>query len=236
MEPSAPVPGRRAVRRPFAQCGAQKWWLSRDRRSRDVRLRGSRSIERERCPESVQSAGHLALLRTDCGRLAGTSTYAIPPNPSHGVKTKFSAVRGTNVTCGTHGGNLGCEALLSTTICVKDVGANACKRARAHMTLIVPGTWQQEPVPACRRPHRRLPHRVGMKPDRAGCQSRSLLSDVVADERPRRQGCSEGAVPDGDRGLCGELVGCVGQVWRHDVRSAEAVQREGRDLAAMGAV
>lgn len=65
---------------------------------------------------------------------AGTSTYAIPPNPSNGVKQKFSAVRGTNVTCGTQGGNLGCEALLSTTICVKDFGATACKRARAHIT------------------------------------------------------------------------------------------------------
>ena len=66
--------------------------------------------------------------------LTGTSTYAIPPNPSNGVKQKFSAVRGTNVTCGTHGGNLGCEALLSTQICVKDFGATACKRARAHIT------------------------------------------------------------------------------------------------------
>lgn len=66
--------------------------------------------------------------------LAGTSTYAIPPNPSNGVKQKFSAVRGTNVTCGTQGGNLGCEALLSTTICIKNFGATACARARAHVT------------------------------------------------------------------------------------------------------
>lgn len=66
--------------------------------------------------------------------LAGTSTYAIPPNASNGVKQKWSAVRGTNVTCGTHGGNLGCEALLSKKICAKDFGATACKRARAHIT------------------------------------------------------------------------------------------------------
>jgi hypothetical protein len=69
--------------------------------------------------------------------VAGTPTYAIPPNPSNGVITRFSAVRGTNVTCGTHGGNLGCEALLSTTICAKDFGATACKRARAHITKLL---------------------------------------------------------------------------------------------------
>ena len=45
-------------------------------------------------------------------------------------------------------------------------------------------------------------------------------SDGVADERPRRQGRGEGAVPHRHRGLCGEVVRCVGQVRRY-VRSTE---------------
>ncbi len=85
-------------------------------------------------PYTGEITTYVAKVSAGGNSLAGTSTYAIPPNPSNGVKQKFSAVRGTNVTCGTHGGNLGCEALLSTPICVKDFGAAACKRARAHIT------------------------------------------------------------------------------------------------------
>jgi hypothetical protein len=85
-------------------------------------------------PYSGEITTYVARVSASGNSMAGTSTYAIPPNPSNGVKQKFSAVRGTNLTCGTHGGNLGCEALLSTTICVKDFGATACKRARAHIT------------------------------------------------------------------------------------------------------
>jgi hypothetical protein len=85
-------------------------------------------------PYAGEITTYVARVSAGGNSLAGTSTYAIPPNPSNGVEQKFSAVRGTNVTCGTHGGNLGCEALLSTTICTKDFGATACKRARAHIT------------------------------------------------------------------------------------------------------
>jgi hypothetical protein len=85
-------------------------------------------------PYAGEITTYVAKVSAGGNSLTGTSTYAIPPNPSNGVKTKFSAVRGTNVTCGTHGGNLGCEALLSTPVCVKDFGATACKRARAHIT------------------------------------------------------------------------------------------------------
>ena len=85
-------------------------------------------------PYAGEVTTYVATILASGNGLAGTSTYAIPPNPSNGVKQKFSAVRGTNVTCGTQGGNLGCEALLSTKICVKDFGATACKRARAHIT------------------------------------------------------------------------------------------------------
>ena len=63
---------------------------------------------------------------------------------------------------------------------------------------------------------------------------RSRLDDV-ANERPWRQGRREGTVPHRDRGLFGELVGCVGQV-RRDVRSTEPAEREGRDLLAVGGV
>lgn len=85
-------------------------------------------------PYTGEITTYVAKISASGNSLAGTSTYAIPPNPSNGVKQKWSAVRGTNVTCGTQGGNLGCEALLSTTICTKDFGASACKRARAHIT------------------------------------------------------------------------------------------------------
>jgi hypothetical protein len=85
-------------------------------------------------PYAGEVTTYVATISAGGNGFAGTSTYAIPPNPSNGVKQKFSAVRGTNVTCGTHGGNLGCEALLSTKICVKDFGATACARARAHIT------------------------------------------------------------------------------------------------------
>jgi hypothetical protein len=85
-------------------------------------------------PYAGEVTTYVAKISASGDSLAGTSTYAIPPNPSNGVKQKFSAARGTNVTCGTHGGNLGCEALLSSTICAKDFGATACKRARAHIT------------------------------------------------------------------------------------------------------
>jgi hypothetical protein len=85
-------------------------------------------------PYAGEITTYVAKVAASGNSLSGTSTYAIPPTPSNGVKTKFSADRGTNVTCGTHGGNLGCEALLSTTICDKDFGAVACKRARAHIT------------------------------------------------------------------------------------------------------
>jgi hypothetical protein len=85
-------------------------------------------------PYAGEITTYVAKVSASGNSLAGTSTYAIPPNPSNGVKQKFSAVRGSNVTCGAHGGNLGCEALLSTMICVKDFGATACKRARAHIT------------------------------------------------------------------------------------------------------
>jgi hypothetical protein len=85
-------------------------------------------------PYAGEVTTYVARISAGGNGLAGTSTYAIPPNPSNGVKQKFSAVRGTNVTCGTHGGNLGCEALLSTKICVEDFGATACQRARAHIT------------------------------------------------------------------------------------------------------
>jgi hypothetical protein len=85
-------------------------------------------------PYAGEVTTYVATIGSGGDGLVGTSTYAIPPNPSNGVKTKFSAVRGTNVTCGTQGGNLGCEALLSTKICVKDFGATACQRARAHIT------------------------------------------------------------------------------------------------------
>ncbi len=85
-------------------------------------------------PYAGEITTYVGKITADGNSLAGTSTYAIPPNPSNGVKQKFSAVRGTNVTCGTQGGNLGCEALLSTTVCIKDFGAAACKRARAHIT------------------------------------------------------------------------------------------------------
>jgi len=85
-------------------------------------------------PYAGEVTTYVATIEAGGNGLAGTSTYAIPPNPSNGVKQKFSAVRGTNVTCGTQGGNLGCEALLSTKVCVKDFGATACKRARAHIT------------------------------------------------------------------------------------------------------
>ena len=84
-------------------------------------------------PYAGEVTTYVAGMTSGGNGLAGTSTYAIPPNPSNGVKQKFSAVRGTNVTCGTHGGNLGCEALLSTTICVEDFGATACQRARGHI-------------------------------------------------------------------------------------------------------
>ena len=85
-------------------------------------------------PYAGEITTYVAKISASGNSLSGTDTYAIPPNPSNGVKQKFSAVRGTNVTCGTQGGNLGCEALLSTPICVKDFGATACKRARAHIT------------------------------------------------------------------------------------------------------
>jgi hypothetical protein len=85
-------------------------------------------------PYAGEITTYVAKVSNNGNSLTGTSTYAIPPNPSNGVKSKFSAVRGTNVSCGTAGGNLGCEALLSTPICVKDFGAAACKRARAHIT------------------------------------------------------------------------------------------------------
>jgi hypothetical protein len=85
-------------------------------------------------PYAGEITTYVAKVSASGNRLVGTSTYAIPPNPSNGVVTKFSAVRGTNVTCGTQGGNLGCEALLSMVICAKDFGATACKRARAHIT------------------------------------------------------------------------------------------------------
>jgi hypothetical protein len=85
-------------------------------------------------PYAGEVTTYVAKVSASGNSLTGTDTYAVPPNPSNGVKQKFSAVRGTNVTCGTHGGNLGCEALLSTTICAKDFGAAACKRARAHIT------------------------------------------------------------------------------------------------------
>lgn len=85
-------------------------------------------------PYAGEITTYVAKVSAGGNSLSGTDTYAIPPNPSNGVKQKFSAVRGTNVTCGTQGGNLGCEALLSTPICTKDFGATACKRARVHIT------------------------------------------------------------------------------------------------------